>query len=237
MSQALNRLRSIAREQASLYRKTRKKLEQIAQDHYIDADFRTMLIRQEQERARTNLAELKLRMTNAKGAIEKAANARRVAATPEARAKVERAMASGWDIQDLCRQLIAEGDRAGFSALRDALPYMARAGQLPGSPAKMPGAKPDYDKMVRQAFAMVDVLEPQMYDTEERALHDEVRAVGISYPLLEQNAKQLGQWVERQMLSGAYKENIDKMWAWQGLPDDGTQKGSFDPSKEEEVLA
>ena len=228
-SDQLSRLRKSASRQATIYRDFRKAVQAIYSAGHPLAT-RNYLVEREVTKAREALENLIEQRRSDKADIEKRAALPRVQATPEARLKVEKALASpGFagpiGFNDLCELLVAEGDRAGLAALRDILPYAARDGRL-FVPAGINSK--DYGSIVKHSQDAIERNEATLHKKTEAEAHAELREVEISWPHIEQNYQRLAKLFNDQMTyaqTGPVQETLSTLTRWQGMPDDNQPKG------------
>lgn len=229
VSSSLQTLREADKAQVRIYRTLKTKAEKIHTNPAFSPGRRAELISALMEETRGELAALQAKCATAKTDIEQKAAARKVQATPEARARVQRVIdrvGPDFSVGDLAKLLAEQGDRAGIAALHEELPYLALEG-------KLPGPKGDHATQIKHAQESILPHEQTLWDEGEQALHAEAREVSISQPLMAVNEKKLAAHIDRQLLSGAHQERIDSMYRWQGLPNDTSMpKGLLDLSDE-----
>jgi hypothetical protein len=151
-------------------------------------------------------------------------------ATPDAdiseasTAKVTWALDHNLQITDICQLLVGDNDRDGFLALKKLLPWVAKMGANETTQSRQAGR--DLERLT----SIVTRFEEQLLTDAQKRLRDEAREVDISMNLLRQNFTVLLGFFEQQLLPTAVAgmfTRVEKLWMWQGLPNDGTPKGSI----------
>ena len=223
VSDSLTRLRESVKKQAALYQRFRQKTVPLHQDKGLDTEWKYHMLREHIAKAQQERADLLASLAAEREQVLQRAQRSDVQSTPEARAKVERALSNGFTLHDLAGQLVSEGDRASMQALVEYLPYAARAGQLGY------GNEPAW-KQVEHARQSLRPYESQMWTEAERRAQDDLREVEISWGMVQQNDKRLDVYLGRQLLSRADQERIDSLLGWQGTPETPVQAGMVDPN-------
>jgi hypothetical protein len=131
----------------------------------------------------------------------------------------------GLDLDAICQQLVADGDRPGFAALRKVLPWLIRAKHNPTS--GQPGTAVDMTRALTEARSKIADYQRQLMTDDERAMLDEQQECSISMPLMQENFNKLGKAFQRADNPAAVQAGIkvEALFRWQGLPGDSQQKG------------
>lgn len=236
----LDKLRKISHRQAAAAAEAKRRIERIMTHPYLDGASRQELARKEADAAKARLHEVQAGAAASLAAIQARAQKFATPATPEARAKVEKMLSSGWTLHDALQQLVKEKDRASITAMKEYLPYAARAGKLDG-PAK------DYDKQVKLAQETIAQYESKMWDAREQAVQNELQEAAISQPLMDHNQQKIEEWIDRAIVhpanlqlpigihgGGAVPGRVEGIWRWQGLP---TSNPAHDPTVKQGIAS
>lgn len=222
MSTALTVLRSLPEQQAGIYNTYLPQSTQVRMDQYNTGDAKLAQIQRLVSTATSQLADLLQRANKAEQTIRDVISSD-VAATEASAAQIRWAFDHGIGLHAICQQLVNDNDRVGFAALRAFLPWAARAGQLPGS-------KGQIERSIKDAQAALTEYEKPLLSPGELNALSEVQECDISMPLLRQNFTALQGFFQDQSLplavQGSFKR-LERLWRWQGLPNDTLVKGSL----------
>lgn len=210
-SSSLTFLRSVPQQQANQYNNYLKTTTATRQDIYQDGQVKASRIAMLAQAALDALLASLNDANTAETKIRNAAALPDVAVDPNATERIKFALDRGKSIEDICRILLSTTDTAGFVALRSLLPYIC-----------------DQEQDIKKYGASIMAYESQLFTPAQQSLVAELRECEISMPLLRQNYNDLQDFYTLQLgvnaVSGMFKR-LEKLWLWQGLPNDSQKKG------------
>lgn len=231
MSSALDFLRSLPDEQAALYAAFINRSAQLRMDIALDSGARVRALQalvadtlRRLQALRDQANDAARRIAEKVAKIEASGDAE---STEAAEKRILWASDHGLDLDAMCQQLVADGDRPGFAALRKVLPWLIRAKHNPTS--GQPGTAVDMTRALTEARSKIATYERQLMTDNERAMLEEQRECTISMPLMQDNFNKLEKAFQRGDNPAAVQQGIkvEALWHWQGLPNDGRPKGSM----------
>jgi len=228
VSSALNTLRGMAQKQADNYNTYLPASTKIRQDTYLDGDARAAQISKLATSARAANQAL-LDSANANDAKLQALVAPSTADVSEASlAKVRYAYNSlGLSLQAICQQLVSDGDRDGFKALRQVLPWQIRASKTDQTQYQQKGTG-TIDGDVSDGLSVIATYERALLTPAEQAARLEAMESATNMGRVKDNWQALDDFYAKQLLPGAVAgmfTRLHSIFSWQevsGLGRDGS---------------
>ncbi len=133
----------------------------------------------------------------------------------------------GLSLQAICQQLVSDGDRDGFKALRQVLPWQIRAGKPEQAQYQQKGVGV-IDDDVADGLSVIAVYERQLLTPAEQAARLEAVESAANMGRVKDNWANLDDFFARQLLPGSVAgmfTRLGHLFAWQevsGLDSDGS---------------
>jgi hypothetical protein len=217
ISDQLSFLRGVPNQQAQLYNSYLTSSTQVRRDQLLPGDARLAQISRLVAAALTRLDGIQQQVNDAERIIDGRVSVPTADASDVALHKIEWAADHGLTLTDVCEQLVADNDVAGFTALRMMLPWLYKANKLG-----------DYKMDTAQAVVL-QAMQP-LLTPAQRSAADEARECSISMPLIRKNFTDIGDFLQQQTMpsavAGAFTR-LQSLYRWQGLPNDNQPKGSL----------
>ncbi len=227
VSSSLNSSRGICQKQADNYNTYLPKSTTIRQDTYLDGPARSAQISKLATSARAANQAL-LDTANANDARLQAAVAPSTDVSAEAKADIRHMYSLGLSLQAICQQLVSDGYKDGFTALRREVRLQIRASKSGAAQAETfdtPGA---LDQDLAIALGVISHFERQILTPAEQAAALEARESDTNMGRVKDNWQVLDDFYAKQLLpsavAGAF-QRLHSIFSWQeisGLDSDGS---------------